>query len=140
MKLVGQGLSHPRIRRSGGKTIAGKHVPAGRLTSIAHGLNATGQGGSPLNLKLGTASYGYDVKGNITSANENTPTPRNRSYTLDAIERLTEVKDGGAQVIETYSLDEEGNRISSHLSSFHVTDAANRLQEDAKHQFELQCQ
>ena len=57
----------------------------GRLASIAHGLNATGQGGSALNLKLGAVSYGYDVKGNITAANENTATPRNRAYTLDAI-------------------------------------------------------
>jgi RHS repeat-associated protein len=89
-----------------------------------------------LNLKLGTFAYSYDVKGNIIAANENTPTPRNRSYTLDAIERLTSVKDGGGASLETYTLDPEGNRIASHKSSFHVTDAANRLQEDEKHQFE----
>ena len=107
----------------------------GRLKSIAHGLNA-GQGGSALNLKLGAFAYSHDVKGNIIAANENAATPRGRAYTLDAIERLTEVKDGSAATLESYTLDQEGNRIASHLSSFHVTDPANRLQEDEKHQFE----
>jgi YD repeat-containing protein len=68
------------------------------------------------------------VKGNIIAANENAATPRNRSYTLDAIERLTSVKDGGGASLETYTLDAEGNRVASHKSFFHVTDAANRLQ------------
>jgi RHS repeat-associated protein len=108
----------------------------GRLKSIARGLNASAQGGSALNLKLGAFAYLYDVKGNIIAANENAATPRNRAYTLDAIERLTEVKDGGGASLETYTLDPEGNRIASHRSSFHVTDAANRLQEDEKTQFE----
>jgi YD repeat-containing protein len=108
----------------------------GRLKSIAHGLNASGQGGSALNLKLGSFAYSYDVKGNIIAANENAATPRGRSYTLDAIERLTSVKDGGGASLETYTLDQEGNRIVSHRSGFHVTDAANRLQEDEKTQFE----
>lgn len=31
---------------------------------------------------------------------------------------------------ESYTLDEEGNRLTSHLSSGHTTDAANRLSED----------
>ena len=81
-------------------------------------------------------SYGYDVKGNIIAANENAAAPRTRAYTLDAIERLTEVKDGSDTSIERYTLDAEGNRITSHLASFHVTDVANRLQEDEQHQFE----
>ena len=38
-------------------------------------------------------------------------TPRNRAYTLDAIERLTTVKDGSAATIENYTLDPEGNRL-----------------------------
>jgi YD repeat-containing protein len=76
------------------------------------------------------------VKGNITAANENAAKPRGRAYTLDAIERLTSVKDGGGASLESYTLDPEGNRIASHKSSFHVTDAANRLQEDEKTQFE----
>jgi RHS repeat-associated protein len=109
---------------------------AGRLKSIAHGLNAAGQGGSALNLKLGAFAYSYDVKGNIIAANETAAAPRARSYTLDAIERLTSVKDGGGASLESYTLDQEGNRIVSHKSSFHVTDAANRLQEDANSQFE----
>ena len=31
---------------------------------------------------------------------------------------------------EGYTLDEEGNRLTSHLSAGHVTDPANRLLED----------
>jgi YD repeat-containing protein len=108
----------------------------GRLKSIAHGLSSTGAPGSALNLKLGTFAYSYDVKGNITATQENAATPRNRAYTLDAIERLTQVKDGGGATLESYTLDPEGNRIASHRSSFHVTDPANRLQEDANSQFE----
>ena len=68
-----------------------------RLASIAHGLTSAGQSGSALNLKLGAVSYGYDVKGNITAANENAAAPRTRAYTLDAIERLTEVKEGRSE-------------------------------------------
>jgi RHS repeat-associated protein len=118
------------------ETPAAANGSTGRLKSIAHGLNASGQGGSALNLKLGAFSYNYDVKGNIIAANENAATPRGRAYTLDAIERLTAVKDGGGASLESYTLDQEGNRIASHKSTFHVTDAANRLQEDEKTQFE----
>ena len=86
----------------------------GRLASIAHGLTSSGQGGSALNLKLGEVAYSYDIKGNIIAANENAAAPRTRAYTLDAIERLTEVKDGGGHILENYTLDAEGNRITSH--------------------------
>jgi RHS repeat-associated protein len=118
------------------ETPAAANGSTGRLKSIAHGLSATGQNGSALNLKLGAFAYSYDVKGNIIAANENASTPRGRAYTLDAIKRLTAVKDGGGASLETYTLDPEGNRIASHKSSFHVTDPANRLQEDEKTQFE----
>jgi hypothetical protein len=70
------------------------------------------------------------------AANENAATPRGRARTLDAIERLTEVKDGGGASLESYTLDPEDNRPASHRSSFHVTDPANRPQVDAKTQFE----
>jgi YD repeat-containing protein len=118
------------------ETPAAANGNTGRLKSIAHGLNAAGQGGSALNLKLGAFAYSYDVKGNIIAASETAATPRARAYTLDAIERLTQVKDGGGASLESYTLDQEGNRIVSHKSSFHVTDAANRLQENEKTQFE----
>jgi RHS repeat-associated protein len=108
----------------------------GRLTSIAHGLTSTGAPGSALNLKLGTFAYSYDVKGNIIAIAESGQTARTQKYTLDPVERLTAIKNAANANIESYSLDPEGNRIVSHLSSFHVTDAANRLQEDEKHQFE----
>ncbi len=108
----------------------------GRLASIAHGLDAAGQTGTALNGLLGTFSYGYDVKGNITGIAESGTPARTRNYALDAIERLTAVTDGGGGPLESYTLDEEGNRIVSHLSSFHVTDSANRLTEDAGHAYE----
>ena len=38
--------------------------------------------------------------------------------------------------MESYVLDAEGNRITSHRSNLHVTDPANRLVEDEQHQFE----
>jgi RHS repeat-associated protein len=127
----------------------------GRLASISHGLVGANTG-SVLNLKLGTFNYGYDTKGNITGITESGTVARTRNYTLDPIERLTAVTDaancssapplsssgttsslaGAPCNIETYTLDEEGNRITSHKSSVHVTDPANRLQEDQTHTFE----
>lgn len=108
----------------------------GRLTSIAHGLSATGTGGSALNQRLGTASYSYDTKGDIVGISETTTPPRARNATLDVLSRLTEVKDSAGQTVESYGLDEEGNRITSHRSSTHTTRSANRLVEDETHQFE----
>jgi RHS repeat-associated protein len=108
----------------------------GRLTSIAHGLDSAGAGGSPLNQRLGTASYSYDNRGDITGIAESATPPRTRNATLDALSRLTQVVDAAGQTVEAYTLDEEGNRVTSHLSSVHVTDPANRLIEDEQHQFE----
>ena len=56
-------------------------------------------------MKRGTAAYGYVVKGNIVAANENAETPRQRAYTLDAIERLTQVKDGSGATHKGYTLE-----------------------------------
>jgi RHS repeat-associated protein len=120
--------------------VAGSTANSGRLKSIAHGLIAGGGSGSALNLKLGTFNYGYDVKGNITGITETGTSPgslpRTRAYSLDAVERLTKVTDAANSNLETYTLDAEGNRITSHKSSYHVTDAANRLNEDQTHAFE----
>ena len=44
--------------------------------------------------------------------------------------------DGSGTSLENYTLDEEGNRITSHLASFHVTNPANRVTEDEAFQFE----
>ncbi len=108
----------------------------GNLTSIAHGLLAANATGSAVNLKLGTTSYTYDVRGNIMAANQNTVPARNRSFVYDIIQRLTSVTDGAGTALESYTLDGEGNRITSHLSSFHVTNPANRLTEDQDYIYE----
>ena len=56
---------------------------------------------------------------------------RDRSYSYDELERLTEVAVPTSPTQdETYTLDPEGNRISSHLSDMHQTDEANRLTSD----------
>ena len=104
-------------------------------------LNVTG---STLDAMVGTFSYAYDVKGNLTgiseSGNVTGSGPRNRSYQLDTINRLTKVTDGTdpaqGNEVESYALDEEGNRITSDRSSFYLTDPANRVSEDENNQFE----
>ena len=116
----------------------------GRLLTVSHGLLAGGATGSPLNTKLGTFAYAYDVKGNLTgiseSGNVTGSGPRTRSYQLDTIDRLTKVTDGTdpsqGNEVESYALDEEGNRITSDRSSFYLTDPANRVSEDENNQFE----
>ncbi len=59
-------------------------------------------------------------RGNIASIAEAATT---RTFTYDELERLTAVNDTGGATLESYSLDEEGNRIASHLATFHVTEA-----------------
>ena len=56
---------------------------------------------------------------------------RTRNYAYDAIERLTNVSVPGLPTQdEAYTLDGEGNRLSSQRSASHSTDAANRLTDD----------
>ncbi|MEQ1698414.1 MAG: FG-GAP-like repeat-containing protein [Hyphomicrobiaceae bacterium] len=110
----------------------------GRLTSIARGLDGAGAGGSALNQLLGTFSFGYESRGNLASIAEPL---RTRSFTYDALERLTKVEEPRPApalpvTTETYTLDAEGNRIASQLSAFHVTAPANRLIEDANAAYE----
>lgn len=118
----------PSAGGSGGMT--------GRLSSVAHGLDAAGAGGSALNQKLGTVSYAYNVKGDITGVAETATPPRIRNSGYDAISRLVSVTDGGGELVESYTLDAEGNRLTSHMSKLHLTDPANRLVDDERHEFE----
>ena len=109
----------------------------GRLASVAYGLDQAGGGGSPLNQLLGTAVYGYEARGNITSLAEPSRT-RNLSY--DAPKRLVKVEETRPApnlpvTTESYTLDAEGNRVASHLSAFHVTALANRLTEDVQNTY-----
>jgi len=122
--------------RSAFSTPAGNGETTGLLTSIDHGLDNAGATGSSLNELLGTFTYGYNQKANITAINESGTVGRTRNYTLDPIERLLDVSDATGTSLENYTLDDEGNRITSHLASFHVTNPANRVTEDEAHQFE----
>ena len=72
-------------------------------------------------------TYAYTVRGNISSIEEGGVLNRTRNYTYDAIERLTEVVVPEMPFLnEVYELDEEGNRLTSHLSATYVTNEANR--------------
>ncbi len=51
-----------------------------------------------------------------------------RNFGYDALQRL--VSGGTVALPETYSYDAEGNRLVSHLSAAHLTDAGNRLIQD----------
>jgi YD repeat-containing protein len=62
---------------------------SGRLLTMAHGLNAAGQGGSAVNQRLGTFQYGYESRGNIASITE---ANKSRIYSYNALERLTKVE------------------------------------------------
>jgi len=76
-------------------------------------------------------TYSYTPRGNIAAIIEAGEITRTREYNYDAIERLTTltVPEAPAQN-EAYTLDEEGNRLTSQRSSSHITNEANRLLED----------
>jgi len=76
-------------------------------------------------------TYSYTPRGNIAAIIEAGEINRTRNYSYDAIERLTTltVPEAPAQN-EAYTLDEEGNRLTSQRSSSHITNEANRLLED----------
>ncbi len=110
----------------------------GRVLSITRGLDIFGAGGGPLNQLLGTFNYNYTARGNIAQISE---PRRTRSFTYDALERLTQVDEprpspDPAVNLESYTLDGQGNRVASHKSQFHITNPANRLQEDEQHVYE----
>ena len=75
--------------------------------------------------------YSYTERGNIAAITESGEVTRDRAYSYDELERLTEVSVPTApSQDETYELDPEGNRLSSHLSDMHSTDTTNRLESD----------
>ena len=94
----------------------------GRLASQTHAASDTAFNGF---------TYGYTDRGNIAQIAETGTLIRTRNYTYDALERLTEVDVPEApSEDEAYTLDPEGNRLSSHLSATGETDEANRLTGD----------
>jgi len=96
---------------------------------------ATGRLSSQVQEAGGTAFNGFDYRyterGNIAAIDETGEVTRDRAYSYDELERLTEVFVPTSPIQdESYELDPEGNRISSHLSDMHSTDEANRLESD----------
>ena len=96
---------------------------------------ATGRLARQTQRTAGTAfnafDYDYTPRGNISAIEEGGEVVRTKAYSYDAIERLTEVSVPSAPAQEeAYTLDPEGNRITSHLSATHETDEANRLTSD----------
>ena len=98
---------------------------ASQLLSLVHRLTA------PPNTVLTQSNYTYDPEGNRTSF---TNLHGLHSYTYDALDQLTVAIHPLASNLanETYTYDPLGNRLSSHLSSSHRYDAANRLLEDSR--------
>ena len=81
-------------------------------------------------------NYNYSDRGNIQAIEEFGSITRTRSYNYDELERLTSVDSlNNPNEIEIYSLDPEGNRLTSHLSNTHETDDTNRLTEDENYSY-----
>ena len=80
---------------------------------------ATGRLARQTQRNAGTAfnafDYDYTPRGNISAIEEGGEVVRSKAYSYDAIERLTEVSVPSAPAQEeSYTLDPEGNRITSH--------------------------
>lgn len=90
---------------------------ASRLISLIH------QGG-PSQLPF---TYTYDRVGNRLLK---TDSDGLHSYNYDSLDRLTAAVSPNPTITESYSYDSVGNRVSSHLSTSHTLDSANRLNTD----------
>ena len=102
-------------------------IATGRASAQTHSAN-----GSDFNV----FDYSYTDRGNIAGITETGTFEADKTYTYDELERLTDVTVPDAPLKdEAYTLDPEGNRITSHLSGTHTTDSANRLTEDADYTY-----
>ena len=113
------------IDRPNGTTSVFTYDVASRLDTITHALGAA---------TLASFDYGVDAVGKRTSLDQTRSTVAATpaiTYGYDATDQLTgaTAADLGGTV-ESYSYDALGNRITSHLSTAHSHDAANRLLED----------
>lgn len=98
-------------------TAAYQYDEQGLLTSLVHSIGS--------GTTLSDLAYAYNAVGSISEVTEGSET---RTFTYDTLRQLTE---GGTTVApEQYAYDAAGNRVSSHLSTEYMHDAANRLLED----------
>ncbi|MBI4342102.1 MAG: hypothetical protein HY599_01900, partial [Candidatus Omnitrophica bacterium] len=100
------------------------HAPGYRKT---HGALLTSASASAMG--IAQALYTYDAVGNRLSL---TDLDGLHAFTYDGLSRLTGATHPALSGLgpETFAYDGVGNRTSSHLSTTHVYDAANRLLED----------
>ena len=64
-----------------------------------------------------TVDYKVDVVGNITQIDEGSPAPVVRAFEYDGLDRLRFARDQGSAVIEGYSYDAVGNRLSKQVAA-----------------------
>ena len=120
------GLGHDLIGRrtstsyDNGTSVVYTFDDAGRLTDLVHSLAAT---------PFLTLAYTHDDVGNILTM---TDSDGLHTYGYDLIYQLTSAlhPNPGVNPNESFTYDPVGNRLTSHLSSSHVHDDANRLLED----------
>ena len=81
--------------------------------------------------------YEYGADGQLSAIIDNLDPAQSRFISYDNLNRLIQVDegipavDGGTPVpVEDYAFDEEGNRLSSHLSAIYVSNDHNQLTED----------
>jgi RHS repeat-associated protein len=98
------------------------YLPFGPASTIAFAGGATqtfvfdqnywseGVAGTALNL-----DFDLDATGNITAAHHPSPILA-RSYAYDPLARLTDIDDGNAALVEAYTFDATGNRLSKQTS------------------------
>ncbi len=94
----------------------------GRLDTITHARGATA---------IELLEYSHNAVGNVAEIKANAGT---RTFGYDDLHRLIAAGLPGSP--ESYTYDALGNRVTSHLSSTHVHDAANRLREDDTFEYE----
>ncbi len=132
----GQGaitFSYDNLARLTGRTLPnGTDTALGfdagsRLTSIGHTLTAT---------TISNYVYSHDTTDNRTGVTQTRPAqtvPASLTYGYDDLDRLTAGTNAiGGATDESFAYDAVGNRTASHISASHVTNAANRLTEDAE--------
>ncbi|MDZ4338957.1 MAG: RHS repeat-associated core domain-containing protein [candidate division NC10 bacterium] len=108
------------LARPNGVATTYSYDAASQLKSLVHAV-----GGAP----FASFGYTYDPVGNRTAMTEGAGTNTYAYYLLNRLTQATHPQAGNPA--ESFSYDPVGNRLSSHLSSVHTTDAANRLLEDS---------
>lgn len=112
------------VTRTNGAITRYTYDPAGNLLDLTHVLGSD---------SIAVFHYEYDSVGNRKSV---TDLYGYHSYQYDSLYQLTgAIHPQAYNPTESYTYDELGNRIASHLSALHITDANNRLLENDSAEF-----